>query len=246
MSEQTVPARASSSPHFLAIGHSHIVCIAQAAATQRDARVTVVNLRELARQLDAGPFVSPSDLANALPEAGTVDALILLPGGNAHNILTLIEDEVPFWVATGRPPSTEGRQIIPRAVMKAHLMKAVLSQHEQCRAAIDCFPEARRYVLCPPPPVGDWDHVARHPGVFRETLERGPAPAEVRLSVYAILRECIAEVAATLDAIYVDLYDQASGADGFLAAEYLNPDPTHGNTDYGKMILSRMAKEVAA
>ena len=77
---------------------------------------------------------------------------------------------------------------------------------------------------------------------------RGPAPADLRLALYALQSEVLRDLAREHDAVFVEppghLFDRV----GFLRPEFANADPTHGNATYGREMVNEIlaAQRVAA
>ena len=71
-------------------------------------------------------------------------------------------------------------------------------------------------------------------------LHRGFAPPDMRMRLYEIQREIYASYAKKLNATFVQPPVVTLDEHGFLARDFWNIDPTHGNTDYGRHVLNQI------
>ena len=225
-------------PKVLLIGHSHVNCIL-AGARQLGAgdRVKVINLR----RLDIGTLGAETFrdlLAGFEPEA-----VCLCLAGNFHNIVGLLENPRPFSIGMpdlgAVPPIGTDRQMIPHALMRdLFLQKA---QPDLTAKLFAICPGVERLMLNPPPPVADFEHIRNHPGAFADRIgQSGPAPADLRLQLYALQTEVYRDLAQKNNAAFVEPPRRLHDASGFLANAYVNDDPTHGNPAYGIEMLGEV------
>ena len=224
-------------PKLLLIGHSHVNCILAGAREQGvGGRLKVINLR----RVDIDPL--GADKVSEMLAGFEPEAVCLCLAGNFHNVVGLLENPRPFSIGMpglGAVPAVGAdRQMIPQALMRdLFLQKA---QPEVTARLFAIFPNAERLMLNPPPPVADFDHIRSHPGVFADRINRGPAPAELRLSLYGLQTDVYRSLAEENGAAFVETPKRLRDATGFLAKAYVNDDPTHGNAAYGSGMLSEI------
>ncbi|KMK66276.1 hypothetical protein [Puniceibacterium sp. IMCC21224] len=215
-------------PSLLIVGHSHVECLDRA-VNPKDRGVHVVSLTTKKHRIKRGARgIDISDMG-----LGTPDRIVLCLGGNAHSTLGLLNHPEPF--ALDRP--APGRMLIPEAVMRdttEHNLRQVFVLARNVRAQ---FPNSRCLYLNPPPPIGNPEHILAHPGIFRAQLKLGISPPELRLALYRIQTVLYADLAAETGDPLLMAPSSVLDADGFLANDYANNDPTHGNTAYGRVML---------
>ncbi len=223
-------------PKILVIGHSHVNCIASVYRQMgRPPWLKVFNLRRIDK---TGGIV---DSIRGLIEGFEPDALCLCLRGNLHNVIGMVEHPQPFSVG-GVPCPGEGRQVIPYALMRAHFRQVAHPELMACLFA--AFPRADRLVLNAPPPVADFDHLRKHPGIFAESIAQGPAPEGLRLFLFALQTDVVRDLAAEHGARFVQSPDRVLDQAGFLASRYFDDDPTHGNDAYGREMLAELRNAV--
>ena len=222
---------------LLLIGHSHVNCIL-AGARQMGVSdwVKVINLR----RVDIDAF--NADTLRDLLAGFQPDAVCLCLAGNFHNIVGLLEHPKPFSIGVpglgAVPEAATDRQMIPHAVMRALFLQKAFP--DLTARLYDMCPKAERLMLNPPPPVADFAHIQAHPGAFAERIAQGPAPAELRLQLYALQSEVFRGLAQANGARFVAPPQSLRDAEGFLASAYFNDDPTHGNAEYGAHMLGEI------
>lgn len=226
-------------PKTLVIGHSHVNCIAVAAIKFGPfSWLRAVNLRKFAKETTQTNALGLSDHMTALArkiraecQGFAPDIVYVCLGGNFHNVIGLLEHPQPFW--TG--PDPQGRRAIPKALLldlfRERANVALMSR------IFEAFPKADRVVLNAPPPIANFDHIKRHPGVFADRIGQGPAPKELRRRLYNLQSEVMATLAEEHGAAFLAVPDHLMDAEGFLAPQYVDRDPTHGNASYGLELL---------
>jgi len=220
--------------NILLIGHSHVNCVQ--AAARRDGNLPwlrVINLRRLDAETSLDRAVQAA--ASGFDPA----AVCLCLGGNFHNVVGTLEHPVPFSLGTmgiAGDPDYKPRHMIPRALVRALFRQRAYP--DLVPRLYDFFPQAERLMLNAPPPVADFDHIRAFPGIHAGKLGLGPAPSELRLSLYALQTEVFRAIAEEHAARFITQPDAIFDSDGFLAKPYFNNDPTHGNQAYGLEMAS--------
>ncbi|MGV6800560.1 MAG: hypothetical protein ACWA5L_01410 [bacterium] len=166
--------------------------------------------------------------------------------GNEYNALVLLNHPEPFDIAwpTDDLPTDMSRRIIGRELMKdqlRHMVAGTASLYFQLFKEIYDGPV---FQLPPPPPVPSAEHIASYPGNFAgRVAEYGISPAPLRMKMWRLYCEVLQEVAMEQQAETLALPASIYDADGFLKEEYWNPDPTHGNEDYGIVLLETIVEK---
>ena len=95
--------------------------------------------------------------------------------------------------------------------------------------------------LCSPPPISDEDFLKDNWGqYFEKNKGRNFAPADLRMILYNMQSDIYASYAKKLNATFLQPPSSTLDGLGFLAREYWNIDPTHGNTAYGRLVLDQI------
>jgi len=231
---------------FLMIGHSHSMCIQAAAKAQSNlTNVCVINLGKIT---ELGMKVTDiAEAAKAEVQDLTPGAVCLSIKGNEHNVLGILENPVPFSIgekAHGTAPRiSQGRHFIPFSLMEDHF-STYGSNLRLIKLLYELFPVATRIYLNPPPPIADFEHIVRNPGIFCDKISLGSSPKELKMQLYRIQTKVLSRIALESNAIFVEPEPELLDAEGFLASPYYNTDPTHGNSAYGKIMLNKMLKLV--
>ena len=232
--------------HFV-IGMSHANTLAHAhRAAGSPPEYLVIPLT--GRRAAMAPDVVDGTIVGTMP--GQVRSLFLALYGNAHNSFALVEQDPPIWTKTadGRkvPPETSGRRKMSRGAIRRRLSRALMPVQSDFAAYRKAYPDAAVFVVGTPPPICDEDHIRANPSAFADRLEQGVAPASLRVAVYAIQMELIAEFAAAEGFEVIAPPPEAVTPAGELAPAYWNRDPTHGNPAYGKLVFEQIRATATA
>jgi hypothetical protein len=170
--------------------------------------------------------------------------------GNQHNSAFLLRQQPPFRVydPEGTEPGAEEGAWLPRGLFRELWLPTMdgLSVLLDRIGAI-CSP----VVVCTPPPKPDSlvrSALATEPLFLEQSAELGYdagdpqiAPEAVRVALWRLLRDLLAETAAAAGAPFVPVPPEAVTPDGLLRAEYSDPDVTHANSAYGRLVWSQLA-----
>lgn len=219
------------------------MCIEAAIQVRPDMEnVRTINLRSVTE-----PGMKVADVVGKVVEFAEgfePQAVCLTIGGNLHNMLGIIENPIPFSVGAAEkgsvPEGVNDRLFIPSAVMD----DVFKTQFDSRRMAelYRAFPGALRLYLNSPPPIPDFDHIRKYPGIFRDKIFMGPAPNDLRMKLYQMQSKAIRALTDAQGAIFVDPAPELLDAGGFLRSDYFNTDPTHGNIAYGQVMLDELLK----
>lgn len=231
---------------ILVVGMSHVQAILRSVGKTKDNNIKVINLT-------ANPHIFDRKNNKINCDAfGDVDPdfIFLSLHGNFHNVIGLIENPIPFSVGdpiSGQIPAgdeSKNRIFIAEDMMRA-FFDAELSSHTlvHIRKLIEHFTSSRFFILCMPPPSGDANHIQQFPGVFKDKLDLGVSPMSLRLKLFNIQRDLLQNSCQSLGVGFVEVPRDAVDQDGSLKRQYWNADPTHGNIDYGSLVVDQI-KEI--
>lgn len=244
---------------LVGFGHSHLSCYLRAWQARRrrgragDARAHFVRLGHPDFQpnfeiSDGARRISPAlekrigrILARERPRA-VLCALM----GNEYNSLAMIPHPEPFDIDwPGERIADPAAQPIPPSLMRAEMAEIAARNALMLWRAIAAAAECPVYLVPPPPPIADGDHIRAHPGRFGEMVARhGLNPAPMRRRMWRIYRDVLSDGVAGSGTIFVDLPGKVM-EDGYLARRFWRADPTHANAAYGEIMLTRILSRIA-
>lgn len=230
---------------LLIIGHSHTGCLRRATSVTPESSIKFIARHEIEE--------SGTDLDNIgeWPKAWKAHKpkwVCLCLGGNFHNTIGLVEHPDPFSVGEfeqGAVPRGHERWFIPYSAMRA-LFELRMGKHlKSIEPIYALYKGASRLYLNPPPPLANWDHVKNNPGGFKDNIHLGLAPNDLRLQLYKIQTEMLRKYAENQGATFITCPDSVKDEQGFLLAEFCQDDPTHGNQEYGAVMLKEIQSHMA-
>lgn len=246
--------------NLLVVGHSHIyalmkACDGPARDWMRDKfRCTFVELLAPDYQPtrvkgeDGQKRLNPV-LSEALNNLQPHDALISCVGGNNHNIFGLLDPAIAYdFVLPEEPdlPMRKGGMVLPGKIIRARLksnMSDVLNELALVRRSRADLPAIH---LESPPTIPSEDHIRRHPGYFKDAMAKSAvAPATFRYKLWRLQSGIIAENCQELDMTFLAAPSESQDGEGMMLEQYWNPDPSHGNAEYGVLALRTLWKHLA-
>lgn len=255
--------RGRPSPHekknLFGIGHSHILSIRYAANNFLD-ELDVNNLTLNTIWLGEKPYTNY--LAGS-DNVGTVSAMFSNPllneikqlkpskdiiftsyGGNAHNILGLVQHPIPFdFLYAGIEGEAEdGVEIVPSKLVEAALIEQG-GFPETCwalRATRASF--GGRIIQCEsPPPIYDNNFLMEHSGPFRSSFVKfGISQPILRYKLWRMHSDLVKRECDALEIEFLPAPKEFITLDGFLTASGLNNDTTHANSIYGGAVIKQL------
>lgn len=190
--------------------------------------------------IDVRPGADSSKINFELFSGLQPDRLVLAFGGTEHNIVGLIESEPAFdfiW-----PPFDdldETRCLVPASAIEELVSYRVQSGLRRAMLVRERF-SCPAYALAPPPPFKAIDEKTMLPKAFVGLLEAGIAPSALRRKLYALQCDVMQREYEALDITFIPAPRSAKDEDGFLLRNLWNRDPTHGNPNYGKLVLTHL------
>ncbi|EPX82415.1 hypothetical protein [Salipiger mucosus] len=169
--------------------------------------------------------------------------IVLACMGNEYNTLGMLRHPEPFdFDLPGSDlPLEEGVTQIPYALMKAQV-RATAERNALLfwRFFNDVAGDVPIYMLPPPPPIASEAHIRDFPGAFADRVaDYGISPVTLRRKMWLLYCEVLDEAVAGTNTTLVAL-PPAVFTDGCLSRQFWQSDPTHGNVDYGMVILDHV------
>jgi hypothetical protein len=164
-------------------------------------------------------------------------------GGNAHNALALVRHPRSFDFRLPRgdqgPPPESGAEPIPFAVIRATLASHIgadLLRLRLLRDVIGPFVHVES-----PPPLRDDHFIREHADAYFKASTAidtlGVAPAGLRWRMWRLNSLLFRESVEALGCQFLPVPAKVQDADGFLRPD-LAADATHGNAEYGHIIIT--------
>jgi len=236
---------------ILVIGDSHCQALLQACHERSGPEGPVrVMVRRLAR-VKNGKKIGDISYRRALwlvRMLGPDDVLISMLGGNAYNIIGLVQHPEPFEVfetwETG-PPARPARVIPQRAMLD--LLETHLCDHEATRLArLRAAARCRVFHVDPPPPKADLGHLVKHETEFVKAGidQTGVSSAALRLTLWHLQCRLMRKLCSEIGIGAVEPPREAIDENGFLGQRFYAKDATHANGAYGELVL-RMLERLA-
>ncbi|NWK95770.1 hypothetical protein DM806_08790 [Sphingobium lactosutens] len=227
---------------ILVIGMSHVNAICGSLDGDEDQDIQVTNLNKSPHIFDRRRNeIDCSGFGDVQP-----NYIFLSLHGNFHNVISLIENPVPFSVGDTEQGHVPGDDAIDRVFIPEDMMRAFVEAELQATTFIHFpklvahFAAAKIFHLCAPPPSGDQAHIRNFPGVFKDQLHLRVSPLPLRLKLYRIQCELFRQACDQHGISFVDVPDAALSDSGALKRDYWNDDPTHGNLQYGRLVIDQM------
>lgn len=226
---------------LLCIGHSHVACVARAAAST-GTPLTALDFWTLPgaiEQVGGAPRLSGALRQQLQEHAGPVFSMI---GGAAYGVLGMLVHPRRFDVVLPTQPELPldpDAEILPAQALRqvlASLMSDYLALMTDLRRAC----AGVLFHLEPPPPYADatrmqadipWD---MYPGMCHEI-----SPAPLRYKLWAMHSQILQEWCAANRVVFVRCPAAALDEEGFLH-ESCYGDGAHANESYGRLVLRQM------
>lgn len=229
----------------LIVGHSHVLCLSDYLATTDHDHVKTIQLRTALNHEQE--FVAHRTLHFELRSAlagPPPDSICLCMAGNLHNRVASVEHPRPFTVLFpgANPQKDKDRWLIPYQVMLQSFQQLLRGWLKMANAVYHLFPQARRFYFNPPPPLQDWSGIDELPEQLEEMLYLGHPPADLRLRLYQLQTDLLRRYAESRGAQFIDTPPSTLDAEGFLAREFFDNDPTHANSRYAEVLYAHIMK----
>lgn len=232
---------------ILVIGHSHIAALHDGYAQDPG----VCGGDEVAFVPVNGPAFSPPLVDGVLhPAIATMFAarrlvaVVTVLGGNMHNVIGLARDPVPFdTMLPERPtlPLPPDATLLPFGLIRRVLERRSqdLSHLMEAMRAATSLP---MFQIESPPPIPSEAHLRAYPKGFAEVFaQHGIAPAPLRFKLWRANSAIMADLCTQHGITFLPVPPEMQDAEGMLAKEAWQADPTHGNHVYGAAVLRQIA-----
>ncbi len=243
---------------IVVVGSSHIAALKKAVSSGMF-RPRIRFHFVLARQEQYQPLVTEESCLNAQLQADIQTLLAEDPdthivatfGGNVHTTMSLSPDPRQSFDFTlpDRPglPNIAGARRVPVSGVKAALRQRMLPVSITPLLALQNAVDAPLYQLDSPPTNPSESHITRNPGKYVEQIkEHGLSPAHFRLKFWLLHSEILRETCEKAGIVFCPVPAEMQDEEGFLAEAGWNPDPTHANAVYGRLVLQHIEKTVLA
>lgn len=170
------------------------------------------------------------------------DAIVLACMGNEYNAMGILRHPEPFdFDLPGSGIEVEkGVTVIPYPMMRAQMTMLCEQNVLLFWRYFNKVTDKPIYLLPPPPPIADKMHILSYPGAFEGPAKQyGISPAGLRRKMWLLYCDILRDMTRGTGTTFVELPD-AVFVDGCLAKQFWQEDPTHGNADYGKLILEHV------
>ena len=249
---------------IVGFGHSHILTLRFAAAQWKDEFDALgLNLSthwmgdEIYKEyrvqcLDRGidGFDFNEDLKN---EIFGIDAnndfVISCFGGNAHNVLGLVQHPIPFefrFEDELLEESLENLEIIPIS-----LIEEIMQSQGGFPETIWSLRNLRNYysgilLHCEsPPPIYDEDYLIKYAGPFAEMFEKnGITHANLRRKLWRLHSRLIKNECDLLGIHFISAPSNFLTLTGFLTENGLAQDTTHASKEYGRSVIYQILDKI--
>lgn len=225
----------------LCIGHSHVACVAKAAAALGDP-LEAMNFWEMpgaVECVDGAPRFS-ANLSQRLREhEGSTFSLI---GGAAHGVLGMLVHPRRFdFVLPWQPglPLDPAAEVLPAMAVRG-MLESLLVDYLPLMTQLRELCRGKLFHIEPPPPYHDAArmHVdipwALYPGMCQEI-----SPAPLRLKLWRMHSRILADWCSANGAQLLRCPIQTMDADGYMRESFY-ADGAHANVDYGHLVLQQM------
>jgi hypothetical protein len=237
---------------FIALGHSHIVAFAKgvyeyqasdlaAGAPRVDARFVYLYDQVYLPVLQGGlDTIELNPKLRELLEEAPWNFVVLVCGGNEHNVLGIVRNKRPFdFVLSSEPdlPLQPGHELVPEA-----LLREVLKKHmSEPLSILRAFRAATRIPILelePPPPLPN-HRVVAYPSEFvrARLLRKNIAPELIRYKLWRLESEIYRKMCEEIGIAYLRAPKAMISENGMLAQEGWGADATHANPRYGMEVL---------
>jgi hypothetical protein len=225
------------------IGHSHVNCVAMAAALE-DFPLRVINF-----WVTPEPFVERDGrrrFAPKLTEALGGDVVSFI-GGSAHIMVGLPQHPRPFdFILPSAPdlPLDAAAEIIPVDGVRAAMM-SFAQEYLDLIGQLKTAPGQRVWHAAPPPPYADGAAMA--PLIPWGMFEAGPhqvSPKFLRYKMWRLHCEILEGFCQDAGVGFIPHPTEAVDEEGFLLADCYE-DPGHANLAYGRLVLEQVRRRLA-
>lgn len=160
--------------------------------------------------------------------------------GAAHTKFGLPEDPATPIRFAGHPE--DHRRIVPRGLFRAAIALELDWAFQELVAMLR-FVTGPKVFIAHPPPVSDLTFLKLNAGWLQPIVdEHGTCSSELQFEVWRMQDDMFRAKCAELELPYLEVPPEALDSEGFRKIEYTRPDPTHGNVEYGALVIKQLEK----
>ena len=221
---------------ILVIGTSHTTAIAAALTEHDREKIDVVNIGTFFGPMKGrGKVLDPKLSGMFAPQR-----IFCSFGGSEHNVLGLMETPAPFdFHSDASAQLGADRSAVPRAVIRRTLLWRMEKWLALASETKSMFGVPVTHI-CSPPPFLAIDETTRLPSDFVANISMGVAPADLRRKLHELHTEIAREHMKAAGIDFLPFPPEAVDEEGYLKHSLWSRDPTHGNADYGKLVLRQI------
>lgn len=235
------PRSAPASGPLLCIGHSHVACVARAAAAT-GVTLQALNFWEMPGAIDRDsgpPRFSPSLEQQLRDHEGPVFSLV---GGAVHGVVGMLVHPRRFdFVLPWEPelPLDPAAEVLPALAVRG-MLEALMAEYLAVMVEVKKLCRGPMFHLQAPPPYADAQRMhadipwGMYPGMCQEI-----SPAATRYKLWRLHSRIVSDWCAATGVTFVACPAAAVDADGFLREPFYG-DGAHANDAYGELVLDQM------
>jgi hypothetical protein len=234
-------------------GHSHMAALVGDVPTGDPALLPGALFPEISALY--GPWPRDSGYWERLAQLCTGARVAILWEGNHHNVFYLFQSDKPFdfW-SKSVARIVSGFQLVPQRMVREKFRPSI----EQLSCVIELIQKSSPSgvaVIGTPPPKENADELrillkgdplfvdlAAQMGRSPEQVKITPAP--VRLKLWYLLQEMMADAANKSGAQFIPIPQETIDADGYLRREFWAKDLTHANHEYGQIMARKILTDM--
>jgi hypothetical protein len=236
---------------LMIVGDSHSTAVAEAASDWGAAEFSSVAVLRIPSKRGEHAGTPMDEIEDAVRSLEERDLLCSMVGGNQHQMIGLIQHEIPFDIIEpgGTVHATE-RLLIPYGAMfdtfYEHISEGRDGKHmRSLRGAARC----RMVHAAPPPPKEEEaDILKKYQTVFWALgiVEKGISPPQLRAKLGRLQVDVLGKICREMGIELIEPPPGTQSNDGFLFPQYHANDATHANAAYGRLVLDQLAAMASA
>jgi len=173
------------------------------------------------------------------------DVVLSMIGGNQHAVFSTIQHPQRFdFFELGQLQVVEGgAEILPYRILADAFRAGIRNGDGKSLQALKNATSARVVHIIPPPPKGDNDFIQRyHESLFANEgiSANGVSSPALRMKFWRLQTRVLEDVCGEMGVEIMMPPAASRDSDGFLIKNCYARDATHGNPDYGELILKEV------
>ncbi len=166
-------------------------------------------------------------------------------GGNAHNIMGLVNHPEPFDFLMSHESENKlikGAKLIPINVIKKAMMRqGGYPETISCLRALREFYSGEIIQFESPPPIPSKAHLLKYAGPFKDSFRKyGPSPAYLRKKLWKVHSELVKNECKNLGINFISHPSSMIDSNGFLIEKAWDLDTNHASSIYGRALIDQL------